>query len=80
MEAQDNDLGASGILLLPDSVGSAAHPHLAVGAGKVGRLYLMDRDSMGHFNPANDNQIVQYFSLYANQNFAPHFFWFACVF
>jgi hypothetical protein len=43
---------------LPDSVGSAAHPHLVVGAGKEGTIYLVDCDNMGQFNPAT-NQIVQ---------------------
>ena len=46
-------------MLLPDSAGSAAHPHLIVGAGKEGKIYLVDRDNMGHYNSANDNQIVQ---------------------
>jgi hypothetical protein len=46
-------------MLLPDSVGSAAHPHLIVGAGKEGTIHLVDRDNMGHYNAANDNQIVQ---------------------
>jgi hypothetical protein len=43
----------------PTRVGSAAHPHLIVGAGKEGKIYLVDRDNMGHYNAANDNQIVQ---------------------
>ena len=32
----DADLGAGGPMLLPDSVGSADHPHLIVGTGKSG--------------------------------------------
>ena len=55
----DGDLGSGGSLLLPDSVGSSAHPHLIVGAGKQGTIYLVDRDNMGHYNAANDSQIVQ---------------------
>jgi hypothetical protein len=60
----DLDLGSEGVLLLPDSVGSAAHPHLIVGSGKGGTIYLVDRDNMGHYNgtdgmTGNDNQIVQ---------------------
>jgi hypothetical protein len=56
----DRDLGSGGILILPDSVGSDAHPHLLVGGGKGGEIYLADRDSLGHFNPATD-QVVQEF-------------------
>lgn len=73
MEMQDNDLGAGGVMVLSDSVGSTNHPHLLVGAGKLGKLYLIDRDSMGHFNNGNDNQIVQSFNFYSSGG-APHFF------
>jgi chitodextrinase len=46
----DLDVAAAGIVLLPDAAGSAAHPHLLVGSGKDGEIYLIDRDNMGHFN------------------------------
>ena len=59
LQANDADLGSGGDILLPDSAGSAGHPHLMVGAGKDGILRLVDRDNMGHYNAANDNQIVQ---------------------
>jgi hypothetical protein len=59
LAAEDGDLGSGGPLLLPDSVGSALHPHLLVGCGKEGTIYLVDRDDMGHYNPAGDTQIVQ---------------------
>jgi uncharacterized protein (TIGR03437 family) len=55
----DLDLGSSGALLLPDSVGSAAHRHLLICAGKEGRIYLLDRDRMGKFSTGGDSQIVQ---------------------
>jgi uncharacterized repeat protein (TIGR03806 family) len=48
--ANDNDLGSGGPCLLPDSAGSAAHPHLMVGSGKDGNIYLVDRDNMGHYS------------------------------
>ena len=48
--AADLDVAAAGITLLPDSAGSAAHPHLLIGSGKDGEIYLIDRDNMGQFN------------------------------
>jgi hypothetical protein len=74
MEIQDEDLGSGGAMVLPDSVGSIAHPHLLVGASKLGKIYVLDRDNLGHFNAGNDNQIVQSFALYSNQTGPPHFF------
>ena len=51
------DLGAGGLLLLPDQPGN--FPHLMLSAGKDGTIYLINRDNMGHYNPNNDSQIVQ---------------------
>jgi mono/diheme cytochrome c family protein len=59
LSVNDTDLGSGGLMLLPDSVGSAAHPHLLIGCGKDGILRLVDRDNMGHYNANGDNQIVQ---------------------
>jgi uncharacterized protein (TIGR03437 family) len=59
LDVNDIDLGSSGALLLPDSAGTPAHPHLLVTGGKEGRIYLIDRDSMGHFVAGSDSQIVQ---------------------
>ena len=54
-----SDLGSGGVLLLPDQSAGSAHPHLAVQAGKLGEVYLLDRDNMGHFNASGNSQIVQ---------------------
>jgi PQQ enzyme repeat len=52
----DQDLGSGGILLLPDLTDSGGTTrHLAVGAGKDGNLYVVNRDSMGKFSPAGNN-------------------------
>jgi hypothetical protein len=58
LNQNDLDVGSGGVLLLPDQAGGA-HPHLLVAAGKEGRIYLVDRDNMGKFNPTDDSQIVQ---------------------
>jgi len=55
----DTDTGSAGVALLGDEAGSPAHPRLMAGAGKEGRIYLLDRDNLGKFNPAGDTQIVQ---------------------
>jgi len=59
LAAGDTDLGSGGPVLLPDEAGSVAHPHLIVGSGKNGTIYLVDRDNMGHYNTSSDSQIVQ---------------------
>jgi hypothetical protein len=53
---RDQDLGSGGELLLPDLVDSTQTvKHLVVGAGKDASLYVVDRDSMGKFDPAKNN-------------------------
>jgi len=55
----DTDFGSGGQLLLPDLVdGNGMTRHIAVGAGKDGNIYVVDRDNMGKFN-ANADQIYQ---------------------
>ncbi len=54
--SDDLDLGSGGILLLPDLVDSGGTVrHLAVGAGKDGNIYVVNRDSMGHFSKSGNN-------------------------
>jgi hypothetical protein len=57
LDAEDNDLGSGGPLLLPSQLGQ--HPHLVVVAGKGGTIYLIDRDHMGHYQPNGDSLAVQ---------------------
>ncbi len=58
LSQNDTDLGAGGVVLLPDLPAESAHPHLLVQAGKEGSIYLVDRDNMGGYNSTTD-QVVQ---------------------
>ena len=52
----DQDLGSGGVLLLPDMKdANGVTRHLAVGQGKIGNFYIVDRDNMGKFNAATNN-------------------------
>jgi uncharacterized protein (TIGR03437 family) len=55
----DVDTGSAGVVLLGDEAGSPTHPHLMAGAGKEGRIYLLDRDNLGKLQSGSDSQIVQ---------------------
>ena len=54
-EATDLDFGSGGAVGLPDSFGTAQHPHLLVAAGKTGYVYLLDRDNLGGRGNGTDN-------------------------
>jgi hypothetical protein len=45
----DGDFSGAGVLLLPDQPGPL--PHLAVVAGKIGPMYLLNRDHLGGLGP-----------------------------
>lgn len=49
LDTGDLDLGSGGVVILPDSAGSAAHPKLLVAGGKEGRIYVIDRANLGKF-------------------------------
>jgi hypothetical protein len=65
LSANDIDLGSSGVIILPDSLGSAAHPHLLLATGKTGILYLLDQANLGKFNSVS-NQDIQEVSVQPN--------------
>lgn len=60
LQANDTDLGSGGLLILPDQTGT--YPHLLLGAGKEGKIYLMSRDQFTtnnlHFDPTNTIDFV----------------------
>ena len=59
----DLDISSGGIILLPDQAG--AHPQELVAMGKTGQLYLIDRGSMGGYDPTDNtySRIVQSFNM-----------------
>jgi hypothetical protein len=56
----DEDLGSGGAVVLPDFKDHAGNTwQLAVGAGKDGHIYVVNRNLMGKFNTKNDSGIYQ---------------------
>ena len=54
--SSDVDLGSGGVMLLPDMTdANGTVRHLAVGAGKDGNLYVVNRDNMGKFTSVGNN-------------------------
>jgi hypothetical protein len=53
----DNDVGAGGVLVVPDQ--SGAFPHELIECGKLPQVYVLDRDDLGHQGVTSDSQIVQ---------------------
>jgi len=73
LNSSDLDLGSGGPTLLPDSAGSTGHPHLLVGGGKAGKVYLIDRDNMGKFG-VSDNVVQETTSVSSGLYSVPTFF------
>ncbi len=74
LNADNGDLGAGGAITLLDSV-SGPHPHLLIGGGKEGVLYLLNRDNMGKYNANNNSAAVQTWSLSASGISSTGEFW-----
>ncbi len=57
LNANDQDLGSGGPVLLPDQTGP--YPHLALIAGKDPTIYVIDRDHMGRYRAEDNSHAVQ---------------------
>ena len=55
LDRADSDFGSGAPIILPDSAGIPGHPHLMIAGGKEGKIYFVDRDNMGKFDPNNDH-------------------------
>ena len=51
----DADLASGSPVLMPDN--SSASPHELIGGGKDGKIFVVNRDSMGSFSPTTNNVI-----------------------
>jgi hypothetical protein len=58
LDETDNDFGSGGVLVLPDQPGLT--PHLAAAAGKAGKMFLMDEDSLGGYSTKKNNVLGTY--------------------
>jgi len=51
----DADLGSGSPVLMPDN--SSSTPHEIIGGGKDGKVFVVNRDSMGSFSPTSNNVV-----------------------
>ena len=58
LDYTDGDFGSGGVLVLPDQPGPV--PHLAVAAGKVGTMFLMNADNLGGFDNRKNHVLGSY--------------------
>jgi hypothetical protein len=63
LNSTDTDLGSSGLVLLPDQPGTFAH--LLIAGGKQGVIYSVNRDNLGKFNTAGNQNIQSLAALSA---------------
>src|SRR3954468_5798944 len=61
INSTDLDIGSGCPALLPDQAGT--HPHVMIAGAKNGKLYVVDRDNMGHVHAGDDSQILQSMDL-----------------
>lgn len=66
LSATDTDLGSGGVVILPDlttplapgGLNPGGQTKLLVTAGREGKIYLLNRESLGGFHAGDDTQIV----------------------
>jgi hypothetical protein len=76
LDANDTDFGSGGAVVLVDLPSPPPAPssqHLLVGSGKDGNIFLLNRDSLGHFTATNSG-IVQSFPA-TNATFSTPAIW-----
>lgn len=70
----DADLGSGADILVP---GSSSYPHELIGGGKDGKVFVINRDSMGGYNNSSNNvlQTVQTGTTQLNNIFSTPVYW-----
>jgi len=63
LQKNNEDLGSSGPLILPDQPG--LYPHELIAGGKGRTLYLVNRDDLGQYNPDMDDVVQSFPSVSA---------------
>jgi len=58
LDQTDGDFGSGGVMVLPDQPGTI--PHLAVAAGKVGGMFLMNADRLGGYSNHENHVLGNY--------------------
>ncbi len=71
MTSDEQSLGTSGVLLLPNQTSGPAH--LAVIAGQPGTVYLVNRDALGGFTLGGPDKVLQELNLSASVVGTPAF-------
>ena len=74
LSATNLEIGSSAPVLLPDSAGSSSQPHLLMGGGKNGSLYVLNRDNLGGYQ-CPDAPNVQVISVHDSSIFSTPLFW-----
>jgi hypothetical protein len=73
LDAADLDVGSSGVVLLPDQTGTYAH--VLVSSSKQGIIYSVNRDGMGKFNAAGNQNIQSLAGLSSRGLFGSPAYW-----
>jgi hypothetical protein len=73
LNVMDLDVGSSGVVLLPDQSGTYAH--VLIGSSKQGIIYSVNRDNMGKFNAAGNQNIQSLAALSPKGLFGSPAYW-----
>src|SRR5437660_10620370 len=73
LDASDGDVGSSGLVLLPDQTGTEAL--VLIGTDKQGVIYSVNRNGMGKYNAASNQNIQSLAGLSSSGLFGSPVYW-----